>query len=186
MTLFEYISVLVSIILSFGVVRLLDGVSVALRRNSGSPLLGLWILIALWLHVHVWWVLWSYKDAAWSYPRFLLFLASPFLLYSIAITLVPGGLTTATRGQDLFYSVRVRFFGLLATWMAVVSLINWQVLDTPLLTRVRLGHVGYIALCGVGAASPKPRVQVLVLALNVVVMVLLVARVFYAPGAAGP
>lgn len=183
MTLFEYLSVLVSIILSFGIIRLLEGIPVALKRDGGYPIQGLWVIIVLWLHVHVWWVLWSYRGAAWNYPRFLIALASPLLLYSLAITLVPRGLEVLDSWRDHFYSVRVRFFVLLAAWMAVVSVVNWQVLEYPLLSRIRLGHLGFIALCGVGAASRQPRVQALVVGLNVVVIVLLVAGFFFAPGA---
>lgn len=183
MTLFEYLSVLVSIILSFGIIRLLEGLPAALKRGGGFLIQGLWVIVVLWLHIHVWWVLWSYRGAAWNYPRFLIALASPLLLYSLAITLVPRDLDRVSSWRDHFYRVRVRFFVLLAAWMAVVSVVNWQVLEYPLLSRIRLGHLGFVVLCGVGAASDQPRVQALVVGLNVVVMVLLIVGFFFAPGA---
>lgn len=182
MTLFEYLSVLVSIILSFGIIRLLEGLPAAMKKDGGYLIQGLWVIIALWLHIHVWWVLWSYREAAWDYPRFLIVLADPLLLYSLAITLVPRDLTPGGSWRDHFYRVRVRVFVLLAAWMAVVSVLNWRVLDYPLLSRIRLGHLGFIALCGVGAASSRPKVQGFVVGLTVVVMVLMIGF-FFAPGA---
>ena len=184
MTLFEYLSVLVSIILSFGIIRLLQGLPVVFKREGGYVIQGLWVVIVLWLHIHVWWVLWSYsEDVAWSYPRFLILLADPLLLYSMAITLVPRDLLPTGSWRDHFYRVRVRLFVLLAIWMAAVSVANWQLLETPLLSGMRAGHVGFIALCTVGAVFPRPKMQGVVVALTLVVMILLTGIVFFRPAA---
>lgn len=185
MTLFEYVSVLVSILLSFGIIRLLEGLSIVMKRDGAYLPEGLWVINVLWLHVHVWWVLWSYRDVTWNYPRFLIFLASPLLLYSLAITLVPRGQARIGSWRDHFYGVRVRFFVLLAVWMAVVSIVNWRVLEYPLVSRVRLGHAGFIALCAAGALSPRPKVQGVIVAVNGVIVLLMIAT-FFAPGALAP
>lgn len=184
MTLFEYLSVLVSIILSFGIIRLLEGLPVVFKRERGYVIQGLWVVIVLWLHIHVWWVLWSYStDVTWNYLRFLILLADPLLLYSLAITLVPRDLVPTGSWRDHFYGIRVRLFVLLAAWMGAVSVANWQLLETPFLSRIRLGHLGFIALCAAGAVFPRPKIQGVVVALTLVIMILLTAVVFFAPAA---
>jgi hypothetical protein len=60
MTLFEYIAVAVSIVLSFGAVHLLDGLPQALDRARSLWPQTLLVINLLWLHVHFWWVFWSY------------------------------------------------------------------------------------------------------------------------------
>ncbi len=90
MTLFEYLAVFLSIVLSFGVIRVLDGLPAAVRPGRVYSVHVTWLIIVLWLHVQYWWVFWSYSTGvSWTYPDFLLALASPLLLYSLAITLVP-------------------------------------------------------------------------------------------------
>jgi hypothetical protein len=184
MTLFEYLSVLVSIVLSFGIVRLLDGVPFALARERRYMIHGAWVGLTLWLHVHVWWVLWSYSGSvAWNYPRFLIVLADPLLLYSLAITLVPRDPATVESWRDRFYELRVRFFLVLAAWMFVVALANWLVLEQPLLSRFRLGHVAFIGLCLVGALSRRPRVQGVLVFVTAAMVVLFVSSTFFEPAA---
>jgi hypothetical protein len=184
MTLFEYLSVLISIVLSFGIVRLLEGFPFAVRRERRYLVYATWVALILWLHVHVWWVLWSYSaTVAWNYPRFLIIVADVLVLYSVAITLVPRDPAVVESWRQYFYQRRIRFFVLLAGWMFVVGLQNWLVLEQPLVSWLHLAHVGFIGLCCVGAISPRPRVQGLVVLVTTAVFVLLISSVFFEPAA---
>ena len=117
-TLFEYLAVLISIVLSFGIIRLLDGLPSAFVQGRRYAIHVSWIIVVLWIHVQFWWVFWSYSvDVAWNYPRFLVVLAAPLLLYSVAITLVPRDSSAVQSWREHFYHVRVRLFSLLACWM---------------------------------------------------------------------
>lgn len=187
MTLFEYLFVLVSIVLSFGIVRLLDGFPFALKPGRRYGIHAAWVGFALWLHMHVWWVLWSYSgDVGWNYPRFLVVLADPLLLYSVAITLVPRDPTSVPSWREHFYGVRARFFALLACWMIVVSLANWLVLGHPFLSGVRLAHLAFVAICCLGMLSARPRVQGAVVVLSAALLASSVAISFLEPGSLRP
>lgn len=94
MTLFEYISVAVSIVLSFGVVRLLDGLrAAALPGRRYWPHFA-WILTKLLNHALYWWGLWFAGDAAsWNFAAFLWVLLFPGMLYlqsTALVTTSPG------------------------------------------------------------------------------------------------
>ena len=183
MTLFEYLAVFVSIVLSFGVIRLLDGVPVVVRHDRRYLIHVTWVFIILFMHVNYWWVLWSYNiDIAWNYPRFLLVLASPVLLYSLAITLVPRDTDSVESWRDHFYSVHARFFGLFAFWWLVIGLANLFVLSQPLINGLRLTQGTFIVLCLVGAVTKRPRFHGLLAAATLINAVFLVVLIFFQAG----
>ena len=182
MTLFEYLAVFLSIILSFGVIRLLDGLPFAVTRGRGYSIHITWVFCILWMHVQYWWVFWSYSTGvAWNYPRFLLVLASPLLLYSLAITLVPRDPDRVEFWRDHFYRVRARFFYLFACWFLAVGLANWIVLGQPLLNRLRLGQGVFLTLFLVGAVSRRPSYHGFLAVLIVVAAVVMVTTTFIEP-----
>ncbi len=182
MTLFEYLAVFVSIVLSFGVIRLLDGLPPAVTRGHRYWLHTTWLVTVLWLHVQYWWVLWSYNaGVAWNYPRFVLVLASPLLLYSLAITLVPRDPGAVGSWRDHFYRVRARFFSLYACWMLAAGLANWWVLGQPFLNRLRLGQGTFVVLFLIGATTRKPWYHGLLAVLIVLMAVVFITSLFLQP-----
>lgn len=72
MTLFEYVTVVVSIVLALGVMRLLDGVRVAAAAERRYLPHLLWIATKLFNHTLFWWALWSGRDAvSWNFASFM-------------------------------------------------------------------------------------------------------------------
>ena len=111
MTFFEYISVAIAIVISFGVVRLLDGVSHAAGRNRYWPHLA-WVGIKFVQCFNAWWMLWASRDVSWDYGRFLVQLAPPLILYLQATALVTSSPQSVESWRAHYYAVRRRFFGL--------------------------------------------------------------------------
>ena len=187
MTLFEYLVVLLSIVLSLGVVRLLDALPSALRPGQRHPLHITWLINVFLLHVQYWWVFWSYSSGvAWNYPSFLLALASPVLLYSLAITVAPRDAEGVESWRDNFWGIRARFFCLFAAWVLVVSLANWLVLGQPFLNRLRLGQAAFFVLFLGGAVSDRPRFHNLLAIITVLAAVLFITSTFVRPAPLGP
>ncbi len=111
-TIFEYISVAIAIVVSFGVVRLLDGVSHAADPNRRYwPHLA-WVGIKLLHCFNVWWGLWASRDVSWDYGRFLVQLGPPLILYLQATALVTSSPRSVENWRAHYYAVRRRFFGL--------------------------------------------------------------------------
>lgn len=180
MTLFEYLAVFMSIVLSFGVIRLLDGLPPAMTRGRSYAIHTAWVINVLALHVQVWWTFWSYNiGVAWNYPRFLLVLASPLLLYSLAITLVPHDSGAVGSWRDHFYNVRARFCSLFACWFFVIGLSTWLVLGQPFLIGLRLNQGSFVALFLIGAVSKRPWIHGLLAALFVAGMIFSVTIGFF-------
>ena len=182
MTLFEYLATFVSIVLSFGVIRLLDGLPAAVQRGRRYAIHLTWVIAVLWTQVQFWWAFWSYNTGvAWNYPSFLLILASPFLLYSLAITLVPRDSGTVGSWRDHFYHVRARFYYLFACWFVAVGLGNWFVLDQPFLHPLRLFQGIFVTLFLTGVVSKRPWFHGLLVASFIAMLAFSVVFMFLEP-----
>lgn len=131
MTLFEYVSVMVGIVLALGVSHLLDATSRILRERSWhelDPLFSVWFLIQIGIHFEVWWALWSYRDlAVWDYMSFVYVIIGPVLLVINNGFLVP---TRAELGsvclEEHFLTMKPRIMGVWILFMA------WSVLFGPI------------------------------------------------------
>ena len=125
MDLFEFLLVVVSIILGLGIAELLGGV-VRLLRGDLIPgkLHALWILIVFQLQVQLSWGLWGLRDReAWRYPEFMLLLLGPGLLYMSAAVLFPS-VGSMAADQHLL-NRRRPFFLLNASYVVFTFLISW-------------------------------------------------------------
>ncbi len=111
-TLFEYISVGVVIVLSFGVVRLLDGAPASFQREKRYWPHSLWLAIKFLNHFQFWWIFWGTRDAEWNFVFFVAQLGTPVLLYLQASALVTSAPDSVEDWRVHFYAIRRRFFGL--------------------------------------------------------------------------
>ncbi len=182
MTLFEYLTVLLSIVLSFGIIRLLNGLPAAFRRERRDPLHTTWVIIVLLLHVQYWWGFWSYSTGVeWNYPRFILVLASPLLLYTLAITLVPREPEHVESWREHFARVRRQFFYLFAGWVVVLSLANLLVLGLPIVNGQMLSNGAFIFLLLGGAAFRQRWLHWVLAVLVILSLAGAVASTFFQP-----
>ena len=90
MTLFEYISVAFSVVLSLSAAQILSNIRSVLDRDRRDWVHGLWMAHILILHVIVWWSGWALRDVSWNLASFSLALSAPALLYLTANALVPS------------------------------------------------------------------------------------------------
>ena len=76
MSLFEYISVAVSLILSFGVAHLLARMYVVFERGKRYWVHSAWTVITLVVFIAYWWSFWNWNAvSSWNFGWFLLALA---------------------------------------------------------------------------------------------------------------
>lgn len=147
MTLFEYLAVSVSIVLSFGVIRLLDGLQYALRRGRHYWVHSVWVFCILWMHALFWWTFWSYSGVeSWTYVRFLSTLLPPGVIYSLAITVIPRNPGDVESWHEYFTACKVRMFRLFAAFFVTVMLLTWQLLEQPFLHPLRAVQVTGISI----------------------------------------
>jgi len=184
MTLFEYVTVAVSIVLSFGVVRLLDGLRSAILPGRRYWVHFLWIPTKLLNHAFYWWGLWSLREAAsWNLASFLWFLVFPATLYLQSTALVTTNPTAVTSWREHFYEIRSWFF-----WINVLLLIHTLIasrvfLGLPLLHLSRLPFALLLVLNVLGATSANPRLHGTISILALLTQFLGFGVILFRPGA---
>ena len=149
MTLFEFVTVIISMVLALATGQLLAGLA-ALAKNRGrvrpfTPFF-LWAFQLFTLPINLWWSQWDFRDLNWTFPTFWYVLLGPTILF-FAVSLFlpddPGG-----REIDLerhYWSVRPVFFAVLLGYVGL----TW--LDGPLLAGDHLfGNVGRLNAVLVG------------------------------------
>lgn len=113
MNLFEFLLIVVSILLGLGITELLSGVARILRGElSAGRLHSLWILIVFLVQAQLAWGLWLLRSLEeWRYPEFLLLLTGPIVLYMASAVLFPA--TASSGNLDAHLMQRRRAFFLL-------------------------------------------------------------------------
>lgn len=90
---FEYVSILVSIILGLGITQILAGFSDLLYPGKGTKLYWphtVWVLFILFLHVQDWFITYQLKDKSiWTLPELLFVLLYPITLFVAVKMLLP-------------------------------------------------------------------------------------------------
>ena len=159
MTIFEYLSVLVSIVLALGIAHLLSGLSSvtrAWRRVTSYWVFLLWTLWLLVIHVQIWWAYWDLTgETEWNFGAFAGVLVLPGLAYLMARFIIPE--TVPEDGLDLrahFYSIRLPFFvALTVFWLWAMSFRTLGFGD-PFFVPRRSGQFA-LALLAIAGASVK-------------------------------
>lgn len=127
MSPFEYVIVLISIILGLGITTILTGVAELIKHTRPVTLYApyiIWILLIFVLHIQDWWV--SYRlmeEKVWTLPLFLLIILYPINLYILAHLLFPAGLSNAFNSREFFLAHHPRLF-IGSSILVVISLVH--------------------------------------------------------------
>ena len=160
MSLFEYVSVMVSVILALGIAQILTAVGAHLTRRDRSRaywLHSVWLVVLALYHIQVWWVLWDLRSRPPdTIAGFLFTLLIPAIAYLLTYVLVNGRFPM--NAEDHFFRVKRPFFALL------LGLLSCELLfplvhgySVPLLFR--LASLLAITAAGVGFFTGDRRVQ---------------------------
>ena len=120
MGVFEYVSVLTSIIVGLGIAHLLKGVASIVQhpgRNRVYWVHLLWVGFMFFQAIFFWW--WEFKLESleqWTFQVYLFLLFFAFLLYMLCALLFPQDLEDYAGYEDYFMSRRSWFLGLLVIY----------------------------------------------------------------------
>jgi hypothetical protein len=160
MTIFEYLMVIVSIILGLGITQLLRGFSKVARSGSRSAVVILFGIYVFVFHIQAWWALWDLRVfERWNLGYFAFLVSIPCLLFACAELLFPMATTAETDWKAHYQSVRVWFLGALAALSAIAMLETWVFLDVPLTHAYRLIQSGIIVLVITGMFVRDQRIH---------------------------
>jgi hypothetical protein len=113
---FEYLSVLISIILALGMTRVLAGVGEMLQARSHRHIYwvhAIWIVNLFLYLVVAWWIFYRWRNQqSWTFFLFIFVLISPTILYLASIVLFPreGDVDLAVNYKTHYYANHRTFF----------------------------------------------------------------------------
>jgi hypothetical protein len=166
MTLFEYLAVAASIVLSLSVAQLLSALRYISIRERRYWVHMAWVAEMLFVHVVIWWSMWPYREVeAWNFGMFGVFLLGPGFLYVASDALVTHSPAEVESWEDHFISIRRWFFGAYALLIGAAALRRWVLLDGSFFAPDDLFAYAYLS---VGASTPNRRVQAVVIVLEVI------------------
>ena len=125
MAAFEYLSVLISIILALGMTRVLGGVGEMLQARSHRRIYwvhAIWIINLFVYLVVAWWIFYRWRNQQpWTFLLFLFVLISPTLLYLASLLLFPreGDIDRTIDYKAHYYANHRAFFILFALFTPV-------------------------------------------------------------------
>jgi hypothetical protein len=155
---FNYLAVLISIILGLGITQLLSGLGRLLQdrgrvRMYWPPVV--WVGVLLLLHVQTWWALFGLRSLqSWTFLAFLIVLAQPVVLFLLTALVLPGERTDPERDLRANYYSQARWFFGLAVLLLIVSLTRDLVLTGGLPGVLNTGaHALLLVLWGIAAIT---------------------------------
>jgi len=124
---FEYVTVLISIVLGLGITQILTGVAKLIQKRNRIifywPHL-IWIVFVLFLHIQEWWVMYELRTfVPWRLPVFLFIMLYPINLFVMAKVILPDRWRSKRIDLSQFYFENFRKFFALLIVAASLSLI---------------------------------------------------------------
>lgn len=159
---FEYLSVLVSIVLGLGITQILQGFASWLGQRDKFrayfPAV-LWAVALLVVHVQTWWSMFGLRQADdWTFLQFSLVLAQPAILYMLSTLVLSGAHGDADMRKNFLHHRRW-FFGFFLG-LIIVSLLKDFVRMGRLPGPENLAfHAMLFLIGGVGLAGARDALQ---------------------------
>ncbi len=183
MTIFEYLSVAISIVLSLAIVRLVNGTPHFTTSPKRYWVHAAWVVASAINIVVMWWNMWAFRQIEdWIFPEFALLLLWPVTAYYLAATLIPDAPATVESWRSHFFQVRRRLF-FAAIFLFICFIVTPVVLlQVPILHPQRVGEVAMVVLLLIGAFSENPRVHGVLVSLALCGVAAAIAIFFLRPG----
>ena len=183
MTLFEFLTVAISIVLALSAGQLLTNIREVFDPTRRYWVHALWVIHLLFVHVLIWWSFWAYRDVeSWNLATFAVALLPPGLVFVCTSTLVPSYASTVASWEAHFFEVRRWFFAARSLFVIFAGFRTWLLLDKPILESPTPVSGPILLLCIAGFLFPDRRFQG---ALAALLLVLLLGGVAYFRLAAG-
>ena len=185
MSLFEFITAMISVIFALAVAQMFVGVAELVQYRGKVQLSlahSLWnVNLFLITFVH-WWSLWTFRDLSWNFGMFLFSLTGPSLVFFSASIINPRDHTDGVDLAAHFFHIRRLFMAVFTVIMLLFTLDGPLFGTEPLLNPLRVVQVSVIGSTVWGFFS-KSRSVHRVISLFVLLAVVTVVIIRYVPGA---
>jgi hypothetical protein len=155
MTDFEFLSVLISIVIGFGLTHLLSGLGRAFHFRHVNKIDAVhiaWTTTIFFVLVLNWWVFLLWRDiGTWTFPMFFTIVLWTTSMYVLALALYPPHLPEDVNYRELFESNRTWFLSTFFIMTMLDILVTYmRENEFPELFYIAfVGHYGLIAAVGI-------------------------------------
>jgi hypothetical protein len=174
--LFEFITVMISVILALAAAQLFLGLAPLLQTRHEvrlSATHGGWVATLFLVTFLHWWSLWDFRDLDWTFPMFALSLVGPSLWFFAATLINPRDLTADPIDLTSHFRDIRRPFLVVVLLAMVFFTIDGPIFGTEApFNRLRFAQVVILALAGVGIFSTNDRVHAVVSLMTLALAVL--------------
>lgn len=164
MSEFEYLSVLISIVLGLGLSHVMATAAQLIRYRSAvrfyTPFL-LWLVLLFLIHLQIWWAVFELRSVEqWTFVGFALILTVPTIAFMVSVLLTPDfDRETVIDLRARYLEHRRWFFGLFAL-LPLASLAQEQAIRGYInFSPDPFFRLTFVALAIVGFASARERVH---------------------------
>jgi hypothetical protein len=153
MTMFEYVIVLVSIVIGLALTHLMQGIAAIIQHPGRAPTWWVhlvWVGFMLLFTIFWWWWQFNLQHVeTWTFGRYLFVLGYAFLMYLLCVLVLPRDLEGYDGYQDYFLSRRGWFFGFLIA-LGAIDLADTLLKGFAHLTSLGLGYAIQLAILLIG------------------------------------
>jgi hypothetical protein len=140
---FEYISILISLILGLGITQILSALADLLYHYGKVKFYWphtLWVVFILFLHIQDWFITYQLKNKpVWHLPELIFILLYPVALFSVSKMLLPTNDKEENVNMRLFYKTQFRVIFLFMGISILLSILfNIFLLDSKPLSQWHL------------------------------------------------
>jgi hypothetical protein len=187
--IFNFILVMVSLVLAIGVTHLVSGVANMVRlrgRVRIEPLVLVWAASLFLVAAIYWWSLWDLRAAQWRFHHFFYLLLAPTLLHVASSLLVPHDAAHADPATPSgFDRIRGPFMIVMGAFSVLVMADGWVVGAEGVWTPYRPVQIWTVSLYALAAVSGAAVVQRAVAGLVLTTYVVAGFFLRFMPGAFG-
>ena len=179
MSPFEFITVLISIILGLGITTILTGVAERIKHFHRTRLYApyvIWICIVFVLHIYEWWNSFTLRSIeVWSLPMFLFILLYPIVLYVLAHLLFPSNNDQDFDAKEFYFANYRRYF-VISIILIVLSIIhNLFIEHLDMLSQI--GQLTALGIITAFVISKTEKEIVHILAASVLLIMLMISLI---------
>jgi hypothetical protein len=136
MDTFNYLAVMISIILGVGITQLFAGIGNLLQvrhRVKQYWLYNLWVLILIFAHINLWWSMWALRESVvWTYPLYVYMLIGPAGLVIAGHIIIPGEFYE--EGSDGKFDLKKHYYDAGRLFFGIFSgVVIWAMVFEPVM-----------------------------------------------------
>ena len=175
MSIFEFVMVLVSIIIGLGIAEILTGIAGLIRGRSTTRVYWLHsvLVVAVFLAlIQQWWEIWSLNaETSWTIFGLLMMLSGPVVLFLVAHLLFPQPIHN-TKLRDYYYSELKPAWLLICIAVVLGTSFRPLIFGDDLITGENATSLMVLVGCGILFVSNRPVLHAIInpaLAVSVIV-----------------